>query len=409
MLDTAGQLKSDEIKIDGGIRTTTCGETETGSLDITNKGVPVIGTDNRFDDKINAPQLPKSADKIVVGTTVNFTQDGGLSVGHDKYDSSKPEATIGSLIFGEDSVTVLNTQTLQGAAAFNTDDSMKVFVEDGAVLILGNVDNEGRQYVTTGFDVAQMDGWLDSDHLYALDEDGSGLNWLLTVGNDPTNIWVDVVRQKAEEVYIDVVIPENTNEGLKDGEGADYDFISHTIKNGDFTVEDKTQAINSVATLAAGIGVTRMAIDDANEASDADPRMSLNSDFAGVSRAKAKVKTNVLTAGVQGEARLPVNQSLFVVPHIGARLISTHTSDNMTKLDGKSVFKNSTDSTTTLQTPIGVSVRGNITQGAWTVEPTVDVGIIPQIGNTKVFNRVTGVAMGVNEDVVSQFGGKFGS
>ncbi len=239
-----------------------------GHIYVVGNGKLIVGTDNSFDNRIAAPQLPESVSKVVIGSSVELGSHGGLAVGTAKHSLPQTQSTSNSLVFGKNSFVILDTSNLAGAPAFTTDESLPVEVESGSTLILGNIDKEGRQLITEGFTVKDLSSWLDRDHLYALNEDGSGLDWVLEAGKDENSIWVDIARQKAEEVYLDVVVPKNVNQGLKEGAGTDYQFISHTIKNNGFDIKAKTKAINSVATISQGIGAVRIASEDAKDAAD---------------------------------------------------------------------------------------------------------------------------------------------
>ena len=101
------------------------------------------------------------------------------------------------MYFAKDSLTVIDSSILtDGKSAFNTtSDIAKVTVEPGANLVLGNIEEVGdytivNGYITGGNESGGMwtGGWT-GDNLYALPQDGSGINWILTLHNDPSKIW----------------------------------------------------------------------------------------------------------------------------------------------------------------------------------------------------------------------------
>ena len=147
-------------------------------------------------------------------------------------------------------------------------------VEDGATLILGNVDQTGQYLITDGFltdDGKLVDGWLDEDHLYALNEDGTGLDWVLDLGFDSDSIWVDVSYADIRTEYPNMVLPDNVNDSLKHGSdprGPQDTFVNEVLKDKTIGVGEKTQIINSVAQIGQAGGIFGSAFDNMTSAVD---------------------------------------------------------------------------------------------------------------------------------------------
>ena len=261
-----------------------------GDVFVINNGELVFsgeGVDEAFDDLIKAPQLPDAPVKVVVGQTVHVGAHGSLSFGNGAY--AKPDADAeagdkgtanvatgtGNLFFGKDSTTVISVPGIGSGPAFTVDsDTANVTVEDGATLILGNVDAAGQYLITDGFlteDGSLVGGWLDEDHLYALNEDGTGLDWVLDLGFDNDSIWVDVAYADIRTEYPDMVQPGNVNDALQHGSdprGPQDVFLNEVLKDKTIGAAEKTRIINSVAQIGAAGGVFGSAFDGMSSAVD---------------------------------------------------------------------------------------------------------------------------------------------
>ncbi len=71
-------------------------------------------------------------------------------------------------------------------------------VEPGATLVLGDLQEPGDYSIVSGFvttgnedESGWIGGWIAKDNLYALAQQGTGLEWILTLHRDPANIWVN--------------------------------------------------------------------------------------------------------------------------------------------------------------------------------------------------------------------------
>lgn len=261
-----------------------------GDVFVINNGELVFsgeGVDEAFDDLIKAPQLPDAPVKVVVGQTVHVGAHGSLSFGNGVYAKPDAEAEAGdkgtanvatgtgNLFFGKDSTTVISVPGIGSGPAFTTDsDTANVTVEDGATLILGNVDAAGQYLITDGFltgDGSLVGGWLDEDHLYALNEDGTGLDWVLDLGFDSDSIWVDVSYADIRTEYPDMELPDNINDALKHGadpRGPQDTFVNEVLKDKTIGVDEKTRIINSVAQIGQAGGVFGSAFDNMTSAVD---------------------------------------------------------------------------------------------------------------------------------------------
>ena len=264
-----------------------------GDIFVVNNGELVFsgeGVDESFDDLIKAPQLPGAPVKVVVGGTVHVGAHGSLNFGNGTYEkpaaggegeeaggrgTANVETGTGNLFFGKDSTTVISVPGIGTGPAFASEAAgATVTVEDGATLILGNVDAAGQYLITDGFlteDGSLVGGWLDEDHLYALNEDGTGLDWVLDLGFDNDSIWVDVAYADIRTEYPDMVQPGNVNDALQHGSdprGPQDVFLNEVLKDKTIGAAEKTRIINSVAQIGAAGGVFGSAFDGMSSAVD---------------------------------------------------------------------------------------------------------------------------------------------
>ena len=312
-----GTESADEIVIDGGIYEvadgTTVGDNVTinsGDLVIGNKlelspdneaefimktpstingHVWVIGNghlgvgdgSDTFGDELGAAGLPEAPARVTVTAPVTVGE-GSLAVGQGTYTDpdNKLQLGNGDLYFAEDSYTLISAGAVneETAAFTGTVDGAKVTVEEGATLVLGNINNTGKYLITSGFDTTGnseegtwLGGWLDEDNLYALPQDGSGLGWDLKLDFSDDEIWVIADLDDVTTVYPDISIPEVTNDDMDQNKPEDKgdEFIQDTLRDEDLSVDEKTKIINSVAEIGFAGGAHSTAFDDMGAATDA--------------------------------------------------------------------------------------------------------------------------------------------
>ena len=240
-----------------------------------------LGSTTDFDSIIGMPDLPEHPSRVTVGSTVTVGDTGSLAVGTGVWTDKDNHLSIanGDLYFATDSTTIIDAGSLgQTNPAFQaTLDTSKVTVEDGATLILGNIKVNGEYKITEGFATAGntdgtnwIGGWTQ-DNLYALPQDGSGLGWILDMFYDEDSIWVSAVLENVENVYPDIVLPDNINDNNKhpEYEGTDVDWIDSVLQDQNHGVADKTQVINSVAQIGLASGSMALALNDLTTATNA--------------------------------------------------------------------------------------------------------------------------------------------
>ena len=240
-----------------------------------------LGSTTDFDSAIGMPELPDHPARVTVGSTVTIGETGSLAVGtgvwtdHDNHQA----VANGDLYFAADSTTIINASSLgQTAPAFQaTLDSAKVTVEEGATLVLGNIQIPGDYLITEGFDTSVntgesgwTGGWTE-DNLYGLPQDGSGLGWVLDLYNDKDSIWVNAKLEDVQNVYPDVVLPDNINDDMNHPEygNVDDEWIESVLRDQNHSIGEKTQVINSVAEIGLASGSMALALNDLNTATGA--------------------------------------------------------------------------------------------------------------------------------------------
>ncbi len=244
-------------------------------------------------DSIGSPTVPSGTpSRLVITNNVTTGPGGGIAVGPNVWSDKDNHVQIGNgdLFFAKDSLTVIDSSILtDGKSAFNTtSDIAKVTVEQGANLVLGNIDEVGDYTIVNGYitggnesDDGMWTGGWTGDNLYALPQDGSGINWILTLHNDPSKIWVNATLADVRTVYPDIAIPNIANDDLlhcKSGD-AGADFVCRVLRDKELDVAGKTKVINSLANIAFAGGAMRVSMNDLNTAADSiEGRISMRNE-----------------------------------------------------------------------------------------------------------------------------------
>ena len=244
-------------------------------------------------DSIGSPTVPSGTpSRLVITNNVTTGPGGGIAVGPNVWSDKDNHVQIGNgdLFFAKDSLTVIDSSILtDGKSAFNTtSDIAKVTVEQGANLVLGNIDEVGDYTIVNGYitggnesDDGMWTGGWTGDNLYALPQDGSGINWILTLHNNPSKIWVNATLADVRTVYPDIAIPNIANDDLlhcKSGD-AGADFVCRVLRDKELDVAGKTKVINSVANIAFAGGAMSVSMNDLNTAADSiEGRVSMRNE-----------------------------------------------------------------------------------------------------------------------------------
>ena len=243
-------------------------------------------------DSIGSPTVPSGTpSRLVITTNVTTGPGGGIAVGPEVWTDKDNHVQIGNgdLYFAKDSLTVIDSSILtDGKSAFNTtSDVAKVTVEPGANLILGNIEEVGDYTIVNGYitggnesDGRWTGGWT-GDNLYALPQDGSGINWILKLHNDPSTIWVNATLADVRTVYPDIAIPNIANDDMLNCKSGDpgADFVCRVLRDKELDVAGKTTILNSVANIAFAGGAMSVAMNDLNTAADSiEGRVSMRNE-----------------------------------------------------------------------------------------------------------------------------------
>lgn len=243
-------------------------------------------------DSIGSPTVPSGTpSRLVITTNVTTGPGGGIAVGPEVWTDKDNHVQIGNgdLYFAKDSLTVIDSAILSdGKSAFNTtSDVAKVTVEPGANLVLGNIEEVGDYTIVNGYitDGNESDGmWTGGwtgDNLYALPQDGSGINWILKLHNDPSKIWVNATLADVRTVYPDIAIPNIANDDMLNCKSGDAgaDFVCRVLRDKELDVAGKTKVLNSVANIAFAGGAMSVAMNDLNSATDSiEGRVSMKNE-----------------------------------------------------------------------------------------------------------------------------------
>ena len=283
----------------------------------------------KFDKKV--PGLSGAASRVTVGQTVTMGAGSSLAVGSNVWnpakDQGRVELTEGSVYFGRDSYVLIDIGALGDGPAFTTTvEGATATVESGANLVFGNLSKTGEFTLLEGFEIegnfdkdGNWTGGWDGEDMYIVNEDGSGLDYFITINvdKDKDRVNANVTVADIATVYPNIVLPGLGNEALKDCQsGKDSSFICSIVKNENLTVAEKTQIINSVAQIASVAGTTASAFADMGMATDVlESRLS----FTGPTHKNGQL------------LQIPATDALWVEV-IGGK--SKTTSLNYTKLSG---------------------------------------------------------------------------
>lgn len=221
---------------------------------------------------------PLGHGRLIVTKNITVGPQGGITVGSHTSERGSVKAVSGNLIFKNGSATVVDTATLKnGNAAFSSESgNSSVIVEPEAELILGNIENPGILYIVKGFNTegnkngSDWEGGWNGDNLYALAQDGTGINWILELQSNRSDIWVNAQLSDVRTLYPDIVVPNIVNKAL-DGTcngGPDEQLICQILKDKTAGRDLKTKLLNSVVMIGQASGALSITNDLADNATD---------------------------------------------------------------------------------------------------------------------------------------------
>lgn len=248
---------------------------------VKNNGDLGLGEDAlEFADVVQALRIPDVPSRLVVTEPVVTGPGGGIAVGPEVWTSEDDHVQIGNgdLYFADGSYTVIRAPVAANTPIFTTtSDIAKVTVEPGATLVLGALEEPGDYSIVSGFitagnedDGGWIGGWIAKDNLQALAQPGTGLEWILTLHNDPKNIWVNAQLADVRTLYPDIVIPNNVNKALNGpcSGGADEKLICKILKDKTASRGMKTKLLNSIVMIGQASGALSITNDLADNATD---------------------------------------------------------------------------------------------------------------------------------------------
>ena len=248
---------------------------------VKNNGDLGLGEDAlEFADVVQALRIPDVPSRLVVTEPVVTGPGGGIAVGPEVWTNEDDHVQIGNgdLYFADGSYTVVKAPVAADTPIFTTtSDIAKVTVEPGATLVLGALEEPGDYSIVSGFitagnedDGGWIGGWIAKDNLYALAQQGTGLEWILTLHNDPKNIWVNAQLADVRTLYPDIVIPNNVNKALNGpcSGGPDEQLICKILKDKTASRGMKTKLLNSIVMIGQASGALSITNDLADNATD---------------------------------------------------------------------------------------------------------------------------------------------
>ncbi|MBS4845486.1 MAG: autotransporter domain-containing protein [Burkholderiales bacterium] len=224
-----------------------------------------------YAETLNAP---KGSAHLSMTQKMILAEGSGLTVGENAHPAAQDASGATSLIFGDGTTTIVDCALLKdGTGAFSTNgQDASLTVAPTATLILGNIDEAGDYTVVSGFDTEDNisgNGWTGGwtgDKLYALAQDGTGINWELELHNDASKVWVSAILNDVLSMYPDIAIPNIANDELRH---AQKDAFTYSVlRRKDLSAAEKTAIVNSAANISFAGGTISVGFNDLTTALD---------------------------------------------------------------------------------------------------------------------------------------------
>ena len=113
---------------------------------------------------------------------------------------------------------------------------------------------------------------------------------------------------------------------------------------------------------------------------------------------------DVFTVGLKTEMHLPLTKSLAFIPYVGLRAVTVLSSDETSKMGGKSAFNYSTDTQMQWQMPVGLTIQSvNETASGWKTRGLFDFSVTPVFGDKSADTTVTAVGVKGVDSVTADY------
>lgn len=226
-----------------------------------------------FGDSTDIAGVPETGTRVVFSQKTTLADGATLNVG------STTKAVVDAT-FGKDSVTVVDAGALGlDNAAFvagGSDQSLKV--EEGAQLIIGNAKDQGNYVVTEGFNIDDnfdaegnwIGGWADGVKVLSQAGTGLGFDIEFNTNKEDGSIYITTVLNDVSVLYPNIGIQSIANAAVRaEGEmAAGLSFVKDVLSSENLTVDEKTNAVNSVAEIGLASGSMAVALHDVETVTD---------------------------------------------------------------------------------------------------------------------------------------------
>ena len=149
--------------------------------------------------------------------------------------------------------------------------------------------------------------------------------------------------------------------GVASGVSNDFDYYGFGVYGG-----------YTMGALSVVADVTYTAVDN-----DFDSSTGLTN----YSKLEGSADSDALSIGVTGQYEF-ATQSMTVTPHAGLRFTKVSMDDYTVKADGTEIADFSADDMNVFSIPVGVTFASEFTTGAWSVQPSLDVTLTANAGDT---------------------------
>lgn len=423
----ASLVMNDSLKLANDNSMVIVGTLPNGVAQPSNAGI-YLGTDSYFD--LNASQF-NSGDPIVTvgdnettgtiylseGTTININNwtlgtDGYLTVNFDVLGDSDKDI----LDFLNSDNALYNFwyegdrlgMGLGSASASGADNKFADVVD---AVLASNSENAMKQSLVTGvfskssgFMTQLADGsWVVNDLGNQRLQDVLGLpiaagsfnvayDAMSQMGNSLMSHMIEPVTSKSTAVWADVISTRNRADTLFGDSGYSADIYAGvlgadqwvtpdtllgaavTIGTADAQGEGASMRIDNDAKFYGIFGYAMHRLHENLVASFDVGYMNVENDIDTDVNYGGKGDTKVLTASARLDMTLYRSETLSVTPHFGIRYAN---------FDIDTINQTATNDINVIETPIGVTVKGKTSYKGWTINPNVDVSVVPQMADRK--------------------------
>ena len=238
-------------------------------------------------------------------------------------------------------------------------------------------------------------------------------------GWDNVRLWADVLGQKTNASGYDFSGGSASYDGTNAGVIMGVDFVSDNewrfgvalaaqegnIDSTDSIIQtsNEAQAYSGYAYVAKHFGALNLmgTLGYTRVSSELEQTLPASMDLG---KHTMDADSDIITAGLKAELRLPFGENGAVVPYIGARAVTMLSADSTSQMGGKDAFHYDQDTATQFQFPMGVALQATKqTESGWTARGVFDVSVTPVAGDKEADIKVNAAGLTVVDKTTAAF------